>query len=42
MSTFMRFILDGPAAIAIGDADDEVDGPPSRILSSFMAILAAL
>lgn len=39
MSTFRRLILDGPAVIDTDDAD-EVDGPPSKILSSFMAILA--
>lgn len=41
MSTFMRLILDGPAFIVNDVVDDEGDGPPSNILSSFIAILAA-
>ena len=41
MSTFIRLILDGPAFIVNDVVDDEGDGPPSKILSSFIAILAA-
>lgn len=40
ISTFIRLILDGPASIATDEVDDEGEGPPSRILSSFIAILA--